>query len=133
MFWSDLGPNVGYEAIGLVDSSLQTVAVFAKKTLNENTKNTSNIDGIIDDSKKEPISDEKTMKEVNSLPAAIKEESIEDFGKGVVFYLKNDKIVGILLWNLFNRINIARKVLSQDLKYDDLNEVAKLFDVYEQN
>lgn len=32
MFWSDLGPDVGYEAIGIVDSSLPTVAVFAKAT-----------------------------------------------------------------------------------------------------
>ena len=29
---SDLGPNIGYEAIGLVDSSLPTTAVFAKAT-----------------------------------------------------------------------------------------------------
>lgn len=32
MFWSDLGPEVGYEAIGIVDSKLPTVGVFAKKT-----------------------------------------------------------------------------------------------------
>lgn len=30
MLWSDLGASVGYEAIGLVDSSLPTVSVFAK-------------------------------------------------------------------------------------------------------
>lgn len=30
MFWSDLGPDVGYEAIGIVDSQLPTVGVFAK-------------------------------------------------------------------------------------------------------
>ena len=30
MFRSDIGPNVGYEAIGIVDSELPTVAVFAK-------------------------------------------------------------------------------------------------------
>jgi hypothetical protein len=30
MFWSDLGPKIGFEAIGLVDSSLQTVGLFAK-------------------------------------------------------------------------------------------------------
>jgi apoptosis-inducing factor 1 len=35
MFWSDLGPKVGYEAIGLIDSSLQTTAVFAKATEND--------------------------------------------------------------------------------------------------
>lgn len=32
MFWSDLGPEVGYEAIGIVDSSLPTVGVFVKST-----------------------------------------------------------------------------------------------------
>jgi apoptosis-inducing factor 1 len=30
MFWSDIGPKIGFEAIGLVDSSLQTVGLFAK-------------------------------------------------------------------------------------------------------
>ena len=33
MFWSDLGPEVGFEAIGLVDSKkLRTVGFFAKAT-----------------------------------------------------------------------------------------------------
>jgi programmed cell death 8 (apoptosis-inducing factor) len=36
MFWSDLGPDTGFEAIGIVDSSLPTVGVFAKAT-NEDT------------------------------------------------------------------------------------------------
>ena len=35
MLWSDLGPEVGYEAIGIVDSSLPTVGVFAKATEND--------------------------------------------------------------------------------------------------
>lgn len=35
MFWSDLGPDVGYEAVGIVDSSLPTVAVFAKPNAKE--------------------------------------------------------------------------------------------------
>ena len=38
MFWSDLGPEVGYEAIGLVDSSLPTVGVFAKATEKDTPK-----------------------------------------------------------------------------------------------
>jgi programmed cell death 8 (apoptosis-inducing factor) len=33
-----LGPDVGYEAIGLVDSSLPTVGVFAKATARDNPK-----------------------------------------------------------------------------------------------
>lgn len=35
---SDLGPDVGYEAIGLVDSSLPTVGVFAKASAEDNPK-----------------------------------------------------------------------------------------------
>jgi programmed cell death 8 (apoptosis-inducing factor) len=30
IYRSDLGPDVGYEAIGVVDASLPTVGVFAK-------------------------------------------------------------------------------------------------------
>ena len=38
MFWSDLGPDVGYEAIGVVDSKLPTVGVFAKATAQDTPK-----------------------------------------------------------------------------------------------
>lgn len=38
MFWSDLGPEVGYEAIGIVDSCLPTVGVFTKATDKDNPK-----------------------------------------------------------------------------------------------
>lgn len=41
MFWSDLGPEVGYEAIGIVDSSLPTVGVFVK-TDSDTTKASAN-------------------------------------------------------------------------------------------
>ena len=34
----------------------------------------------------------------------------EQYGKGVVFYLRDKKVVGLLLWNVFNRMPIARKV-----------------------
>jgi programmed cell death 8 (apoptosis-inducing factor) len=30
MIWSDLGPEIGFEAVGLVDSRLPTVGIFAK-------------------------------------------------------------------------------------------------------
>lgn len=43
MFWSDLGPKVGYEAIGLVDSSLPTTGVFAKNN-GEDTPAQANMD-----------------------------------------------------------------------------------------
>ena len=83
----------------------------------------------------------------------------DDYGKGIIFYLKNDIVVGILLWNVFNRMSIARQVslilnlmqpknfdrhsqilkntnfstqvLAAGTKYDDLNEVAKLFSIHD--
>lgn len=69
-------------------------------------------------------------------PAAVtpsnsdEDQKKESFDKGVVFYLRDDKIIGIVLWNVFNRINTARAVIGENKKYDDLNEVAKLFDIH---
>ncbi|PIO36682.1 hypothetical protein AB205_0159270 [Aquarana catesbeiana] len=45
MFWSDLGPEVGYEAIGIVDSALPTVGVFAKATEKDTPKRASEESG----------------------------------------------------------------------------------------
>lgn len=117
MFWSDLGPRVGYEALGIIDSKLPTVSVFAKKSPEISTSKTDS------DTSKAAITPS-----VQAAEAITKDQ--DDFSKGVVFYLRDEKIVGIVLWNVFNRINTARAVLSQDKKYDDLNEVAKLFDIH---
>jgi programmed cell death 8 (apoptosis-inducing factor) len=145
MFWSDLGPNVGYEAIGLIDASLPTVAVFMKtppseknpreedpekENVEENKekKNPEEKEGSTDNTEKPEL-----VEKVSAKPNVVsKEKEDEDFSKGVVFYMRDGHIVGILLWNVFNRINVARRVLMMDKKFDDLNEVAKLFDIYEQ-
>jgi programmed cell death 8 (apoptosis-inducing factor) len=34
----------------------------------------------------------------------------EEYGKGVIFYMKDDTVVGLILWNLFGRMPIARQV-----------------------
>lgn len=126
MFWSDLGPRVGYEALGIIDSTLPTVSVFVKKpTENASPKSPteSKNGGKLND-------DGKSKSVMPSVQASASQPAEDDFSKGVVFYLRDNKIVGIVLWNVFNRINTARAVLSQDKVYDDLNEVAKLFDLY---
>lgn len=38
MFWSDLGSKVGFEAIGIIDSSLKTIGIFAATTNEEVSK-----------------------------------------------------------------------------------------------
>jgi len=122
MFWSDIGPSVGYEAIGIVDPSLNTVGVFAKG----NPKDTSSLTKETDQNTS-TINDDINGK----LESKNNDTVIEnDYNKGVVFYLKNDVVVGIVLWNLFNRMSIARQVLKSDRCYKDLNEVAKLFNIH---
>lgn len=110
MFWSDLGPKIGYEALGIIDSNLPTVSVFVKKPSETSKSDSSGVTPTVQAAEAGALED--------------------DYSKGVVFYMKDEKIVGIVLWNVFNRINTARAVISQDKQFDDLNEVAKLFDIH---
>ena len=143
MFWSDLGPDVGFEGIGLIDPSLQTVAVFAKP--GKLDRKASNLDekvvvagaeseGDEGDKKggEKPKDKDKDCKEKLEKKIEKKSEGGDtaEYGKGVIFYLKNDKVVGILLWNIFNRIGLARTIINENKTYDDLNEVAKLFAIH---
>lgn len=48
--------------------------------------------------------------EPSSPPAPAQEKQKDDYGKGVIFYLRDKVVVGIILWNVFNRMPIARKV-----------------------
>ncbi len=110
MFWSDLGPDVGYEAIGIVDSSLPTVGVFAKATSQDTPR-------AIVEATDEGVRSETENAAENSDALALTGSSIphvtqasENFGKGVVFYLRDNIVVGVLLWNVFNKMPIARRV-----------------------
>ncbi|KAG9478087.1 hypothetical protein GDO78_013211, partial [Eleutherodactylus coqui] len=112
MFWSDLGPDVGYEAIGIVDSALPTVGVFAKATEKDTPKRAAEESGTgirsesDDQGAIEPVNVSTTV--TPSLPAPAQQG--DSYGKGVVFYLRDNVVVGIVLWNIFNRMPIARKV-----------------------
>ncbi|NWX41396.1 AIFM1 factor, partial [Steatornis caripensis] len=108
---SDLGPNVGYEAIGLVDSSLPTVGVFAKATAKDTPKSATEQSGtgIRSESETEAEASEVHISPSTS-PAPQVPKQGEDYGKGVIFYLRDKVVVGIVLWNIFNRMPIARKV-----------------------
>ncbi|XP_017047481.1 putative apoptosis-inducing factor 1, mitochondrial isoform X2 [Drosophila ficusphila] len=131
MFWSDLGPEIGYEGIGLVDSSLPTVGVFALPS--DAADRVDNLpESSEDEDSKSASSNVSTKNAAVVTPDGVTCDPDEaaNYGKGVIFYLKNDKIVGILLWNLFNRIGLARTIINQNKKYDDLNEVAKLFEIH---
>lgn len=129
MFWSDLGPRVGYEAIGVIDSKLKTVAIFAKSSpapataIEKGTEETTTT--ATEEVTETPV---LTTVDATKSPTAANPDA---YDKGVVLYLRGERIVGILLWNVFNRINIARKVISQDIRTTDYDEVAKLFNIHE--
>ncbi|RLV85370.1 hypothetical protein DV515_00016031 [Chloebia gouldiae] len=132
MFWSDLGPNVGYEAIGLVDSSLPTVGVFAKATAKDTPKSATEQSGtgIRSESETEAEASEVQISQSSSPMPQVPKQG-EDYGKGVIFYLRDKVVVGIVLWNIFNRMPIARKIIKDGEEHEDLNEVAKLFNIHE--
>jgi programmed cell death 8 (apoptosis-inducing factor) len=127
MFWSDLGPDVGYEAIGIVDSSLPTVGVFAKATEKDTPKAAveETDEGIRSETEPKEVSVKSNTQSVPRPP-----EPGDDFGKGIVFYLRNNIVVGIVLWNIFSRMHIARRIINEGKAYEDLNEVAKLFSLH---
>lgn len=156
MFWSDLGPDIGYEAIGLVHSSLPTVGVFAK--VSETKEEIPDVPPIQEvpescmsylppeeEEKQRKLKAEyeeklrcaeeakkKAQQEHEQLAKEAKDQPSPEYNKGVIFYLRDDIIVGIVLWNVFNRMGIARQVLKDQCKYEDLNEVAKLFNIHEE-
>ena len=131
MFWSDLGPHVGYEAIGIVDSALPTVGVFAKATEKDTPKAAveQTDEGIRSESDHKIDSSAKEEPGV-VLPKPRPPKPDDDFGKGIIFYLRNNIVVGIVLWNVFSRMHIARRVINEGKAFEDLNEVAKLFDLH---
>ncbi|XP_048191953.1 apoptosis-inducing factor 1, mitochondrial [Perognathus longimembris pacificus] len=132
MFWSDLGPDVGYEAIGLVDSSLPTVGVFAKASAQDNPKAATEQSGTGIRSESETESEASEITIPASIPTVLQAPAQgEDYGKGVIFYLRDNVVVGIVLWNIFNRMPIARKIIKDGEQHEDLNEVAKLFNIHE--
>jgi len=113
MLWSDIGPEIGFEAVGLIDSSLPTVSIFMKQPPIEMTNN---------DQSTEP-----------TLPAKVPVGNPQnsEYEKGVIFYMRDNLVVGIMLWNVFNRLSIARRILKESKSYEDLSEVAKFFDLYD--
>ena len=75
-FYSDLF-DLGYEAVGELDSRLTTVADWD-----------------------------------------------EPFKKGVIYYFKDERICGVLLWNVWDKVPLARELIKSTGPYhaDDLNK-----------
>ncbi|KFD54216.1 hypothetical protein M513_04993 [Trichuris suis] len=130
MFWSDLGPEVGFEAIGIVDSSLPTVGVFMKASEEDTPKALVRATDEGVRSETEAQAEASAASEEQPPNNADAASSSDDYGKGVIFYLRGKRVVGVVLWNVFNRMPIARKLIMEGREHDDFSEVAKLFNLY---
>eukprot|EP01147_Barroeca_monosierra_P007106 gene7106-436_t len=132
IFWSDLGSSVGFEAIGIVDSSLQTVGVWARATELDTPKaavETGNIRGGIDEA--DPAATSSVEAASKATNETIDVNDPTEFGKGAVFYLRDKKVVGVVLWNVFNKMPIARRLIREGKTYEDLSELTKVFRLHE--
>lgn len=133
MFWSDLGPKIGYEAVGLVDSSLTTVGIWAKGEA-ESTPEKASLDPT--DVRTESIGQTSSRSEEASQSSLAKPGNgtaspPPEYRKGLVLYVRDRKIVGILMFNLFNRISLARSVIKQGMTTEHLQDIVDIFNINE--
>lgn len=104
------------QAVGIVDSSLRTVGVFAdlEELLEERTR-LAEVEGTEEGAGEGRTAWELTEEERELLSrpgdagAAGEEEEARRFVRGVVFYLRQARVVGVLLWNLPDRLQLARQ------------------------
>ncbi|KAI8069548.1 apoptosis-inducing factor, mitochondrion-associated, C-term-domain-containing protein [Gongronella butleri] len=122
MFWSDLGPEVGYEAVGLIDSQLSTVSVWAKSTEQDTPAS----------APQEPHRHQGTtpVPEAAAPTKAAQPLASEKFGKGLVFYVRDRKIVGLVLFNVFGKVQEARDIVDAGLTSDKIDGLLKKFDLH---
>ncbi|KAJ8728477.1 hypothetical protein PYW07_006173 [Mythimna separata] len=132
MFWSDLGPQLGYEAIGIIDSRLPTVGVFSADAVADSAQAEAGAGAVLAEAGAEaPGVEGEAAETLGAAPLRAEgEAAARRYERGVVFYLRERRVVGVLLWNLFNRMHVARQVLAQG-EFEDLFEVAKLFSLHE--
>ena len=139
MFWSDLGPEIGYEAIGIVDSKLDTVGFWSAKSSQDTPKHAATVGNIRGHIAPDEISDSSDQKiahtdqnERSQAAEKLKEAAspAREFHKGVVFYLRNQKVVGILLWNNFNQMQTAREVLKSGRTITDTETLSGIFKLH---
>lgn len=132
MFWSDLGADIAFEGVGLVNPELKTFGVFAQNF--DSTMYKRDDDGWVQTEiyvcgfqlKVRIFIFSNPLEKTDSAPGD------DNYGRGVIFYLLDDVIVGVLLWNIFNHLPVAKKILREQKKFDDLSEVARLFPIYPQ-
>lgn len=142
MFWSDLGPDVGYEAIGEVDASLTTVGIWATASSKDTpaareeaavSEGEEEESSAHDQKSNADITDASHESEAEAGAEADAEQKTggDEYGKGAVFYMRDDRVVGVLLWNIFDQVPKARRLIKDGRKWTDPNKLAAVFPVHD--
>ena len=95
---------MGFEATGLIDSKLPTVGIWAKASqeVRSPLSRSAGLGGWLSGT---------GMIATVTPPQQESELPVDDFSRGVVFYLgEKQRIVGVLTWNLFGKMDLARQV-----------------------
>lgn len=94
------------QAIGIIDSRLPTVGVFSATAVTDAVAEVGAEVGA------EAEAGAKTSVEMGASDAEVGAGAggARRYERGVVFYTREKRVVGVLLWNLFNRMHVARQV-----------------------
>jgi len=99
IFWGKLSGDE-YIAVGTIDSKLENVGVWQKGPKENRPASTENVlDNIY--------------------------EKNQDFRKGIVYYLKNKRVVGVLIWNIYDKQYEAASLLLSLREYTDYSDLQR--------
>eukprot|EP00053_Salpingoeca_punica_P019025 m.189715 g.189715 ORF g.189715 m.189715 type:complete len:624 (-) comp17552_c2_seq1:2500-4371(-) len=148
LFWSDIGPDVSFEAIGIVDSRLPTVSIWSAKkdapqraegqasdstaATNAEAANAAALatSGAASADAAAVAAVAAADKDSAATPAEAPAAPKNEYGKGVVLYLRDEEVVGVVTWNMYGKMPVARKLIRDKKKVKNGKEVAKLFNLY---
>jgi len=101
-----------FVSLGDIDSKLETVGVWQKGPVGEDTEKLQN-------EKNNDVNEaENTLDNVY--------EKNQDYQKGIVYYLRNKMVVGILLWNLpSGKEQLASSMLRIPRIFDDVSNLQR--------
>ncbi|KAI9498205.1 apoptosis-inducing factor, mitochondrion-associated, C-term-domain-containing protein [Zychaea mexicana] len=124
---SDLGPEIGYEAVGLVDAQLSTVSVWAKATAQDTPAAGAGAEA--ESPRGTPIATPSA--EATKTASAGNPFKDEKFGKGLVFYVREKQIVGLLLFNVFGKVQEARDIIDAGYTTEQIDGLLKKFNLHD--
>jgi len=121
MFRSQLTDDLLLEGIGKIESSLQTVGVWLKDSNGGANENNAGDDST-SETTNSPVSSDESPDNGNQTVSS----KVEEYARGIIYYLDKGKVVGILLVNASDHLAKAREVItSKRVLKDPVNELKR--------